>query len=112
MSMKDKDYIFALGAVLVLTGAVLQISMNNVAPYLVGAGSLIIFVFRIIYAPKTDDFKVRRLRGMQFISSCLLVASAYLMFTNNPPNAWALTLFLAAFLDIFIAFRMPKEKDC
>ena len=109
--MKDKDYIFALGAILVLAGAVLQISMNWIAPYLVGAGGLMIFVFRIMYAPKSENFRVRRLMRMQLISSFFLLASAYLMFTNNPKNAWALTLFLAAFLDIFIAWRMPKEEE-
>jgi len=109
--MKDKDYIFAIGAILVLVGTILQISGNWIAPYLVGTGALIIFVFRIVFAPKSDNFRIRRLMRMQLISTFFLLASAYLMFTNEPRNAWALTLFLAAFLDIFVVWRMPKEEE-
>ena len=109
--MKNNDYIFAFGAMLVLAGAVLQISANWIAPYLVGAGGLIIVVFRLVFSPKSDNFRIRRLMKMQLISSCFLLVSAYLMYTNNPRNAWALTLFLAAFLDIFIIWRMPKEEE-
>jgi len=108
--MKNNDYIFALGAMLVLVGAILQISGSWIAPYVVGVGGLIIFVFRLVFTPKSENFRIRRLMRMQLISSFLLLTSAYLMFTNNPRNAWALTLFLAAFLDIFIIWRMPKEE--
>jgi len=110
--MKDNNYIFAFGAILVLAGTILQISGNWIAPYLVGTGALVIFVFRQVFTPRSENFRIRRLMRMQLISSALLLVSAYLMFTNNPRNAWALTLFLAAFLDIFIIWRMPKEKDC
>ena len=107
--MKNNDYIFAFGAMLVLVGAILQISGSWIAPYIVGIGALIIFVFRLVFTPRSNNFRIRRLMRMQLISSALLLVSAYLMFTNNPRNAWALTLFLAAFLDIFIVWRMPKD---
>ena len=109
--MKNNDYIFAFGAMLVLAGAILQISGSWIAPYVVGTGALIIFVFRLVFTPRSNNFRIRRLMRMQLISSALLLVSAYLMFTNNPRNAWALTLFLAAFLDIFIIWRMPKEEE-
>ena len=108
--MKNNDYIFALGAMLVLAGAILQISGNWIAPYVVGVGGLVIFVFRLVFTPKNENFRIKRLMKMQLVSSVFLLVSAYLMYTNNPRNAWALTLFLAAFLDIFIIWRMPKEE--
>lgn len=106
--MKNKDWWFAFGAILVLAGAVLQISNSWFAPYVVGVGAIFIFVLRVISSPKDADFRVRRLMRIQLFGSLLIVASAYFMFTNN--NAWALALLLAAVIDIFVMIRLPKDK--
>ncbi len=97
-----------VGAILVLIGVVMQIMKSCYAPYITAGGGILIFIFRIITSSKTNDFRVRRLMRMQFFSSFLLLGGAYFMYINN--NAWALALFLAAFLDIFVMWRTPKGE--
>lgn len=109
--MKNKEWWFGLGAVLVLVGVVLQILQWSFAPYIFSVGAIFVFVLRLISPIKNEsnDFRVKRLIRMQFISSCLLIVGAYFMFAKQ--NTWALSLFIAAFLDLFIAFRLPKKEN-
>jgi hypothetical protein len=107
--MKNSNFFFAFAALLVLAGAVMKIVNISIAPYLVGIGGIVIFILRLTNRPQTNDFRIKRLLGIQLLGSLLLVASAYFMYTDNPKNVWALTLFLAAFIEIFTIFRLPKE---
>ena len=105
--MKNKDFWFAVGAILALAGAALQVAEWYFAPYVFSVGAVIVFACRLIFSPKSDDFRIKRLGIIQFISSLLLLGGAYFMFTGS--NVWALMLFVAAVLDIYIVWRMPQK---
>jgi hypothetical protein len=107
--MKNKEWFFIFGAVCVLSGTVLHIAHLWVAPYVFALGALFVFFLRLVFpVSKSSDFRVKRLIKIQLISSVLLLVSSYFMFVGE--TTWALSLFLAAFLDLFIAFRLPKEQ--
>ncbi len=109
--MKNNDWLFILGALLVIIGVLSKIIDYSFAPYITGVGAIIVFAFRMFFSVKSNDFKIKRLTRIQFISSCLLIIGSYLMYSNNPPNSWALALFLAAALDIIVMWRMPAETQ-
>ena len=104
--------IFIAGAVLVLTGAILPIFNVRVddiliAPFVFSLGVVGVLIGRYMQQPiKGEDFRVKRLRFQQIIGSCLLVASAYLMFIED--KRWVVALLIAAVIDLIIIYRMPK----
>jgi len=105
--------IFIIGAVLVLIGAILPIFQIHVdgiqvAPFVLSLGVIGVLVGRYMQPIKGDDTRIKRLRFQQVVSSCALVASAYLMFVED--RRWVLALFVAATIDLIISYRMPKEK--
>lgn len=59
--------------------------------------------------PRTDDFRIRRLNNLLAISAILILVTAYLMYLNQ--NIWAITLTIAAFIDLFTTFRYPKVDN-
>ena len=105
--------IFAIGAILVLVGAILpifQIRLNDmlIAPFILSLGIVGVLIGRYMQPLQGDDSRIKRLRFQQFIGSCLLIASAYLMFIED--KRWVLALLVAAIVDLIIIYRMPKEK--
>lgn len=78
-------------------------------PYVFATAAAVTIAGRYLMLPRPDNFRVRRLNNMLAISAILLAASAHLMFLGK--NIWAITLTIAAFIDIFTTFRYPnKEK--
>ena len=113
--MKEKigNKIFIVGAILVLIGVImhsfpLRIEGHLIALYLFSAGALGVIIGRLTNFSKSD-FRVRRLYFQQFISTCLLVFSAYLLFKED--DKWIITLLIAAVIDLIVIFRMPKEEE-
>ncbi len=105
--------IFIIGAILVLIGAILPIFQIRVdgmqiAPFVFSLGIVGVLVGRYMQPIQGNDFRMKRIRFRQFISSCALVTSAYLMFIED--KRWVLALFVAATIDLIISYRMPKEK--
>ena len=103
------NILFVLAVLLILIGTILQIIKVELAPYIFSTGAFILFLLRIIFPSlNRDDFRQKRLHKIQFISSVLLLLSAYFMFVGN--NNWALSLFLAAIFDWIVILRTPKEE--
>jgi len=105
--------IFIIGAILVLTGAILplfEIRLNGIliAPFILSLGVVGVLIGKYMQPIQGDDFRVKRLRFQQFIGSCLFVAAAYLMFIED--KRWVLALLVAAVIDLIIIYRMPTEK--
>ncbi len=106
--------IFIIGAILVLTGAVLpifQIRLNDIliAPFIFSLGVAGVLAGRYMQPIKGEDFRIKRLRSQQFIGSCLLVGSAYLMFIGD--KRWVVALLVAAVIDLVVLYRTPKGKN-
>jgi hypothetical protein len=105
--------IFITGAILVLIGAILpifEIRLNDIliAPFVFSLGVAGVLIGKYMQPIQGDDLRMKRFRFQQFIGSCLFVASAYLMFTED--KRWVITLLVAAIIDLIILFRMPEKK--
>ncbi len=114
--MKDKksilkvlfgiSYIGIIGSLLtyiICTGE----NVATIASYAFTACAVITIICRSFLLPSANDFRVKRLNGMLAIGALLLIATSYLLIINN--NIWAITLTIAAFIDIFTSFRYPQE---
>ncbi len=105
--------IFIIGAILVLIGAILPIFQIRIegmliAPFVLSLGVVGVLTGRYMQPIQGDDIRIKRIRIQQFISSCALVLSAYLMFIQD--KRWVFALLTAAVIDLVISYRMPKEK--
>ncbi|MFI3297627.1 MAG: hypothetical protein R3Y59_08395 [bacterium] len=100
------SYIGLIGSVftyIICTGG----NVATIASYAFAVCAVILTASRSFLLPSANDFRVKRLNGMLAIGALLLIATAYLLIINN--NIWAITLTIAAFIDIFTSYRYPQE---
>ena len=112
MQNKGK-YFFIVGGVLALLGAATNISQIKIceiyiSPVIFSLGVIFIIISRYLQPIKGDNFRMKRLKFQQFLSTCLLIASAYLMFVGD--NRWYISLIIAALLDFVVAMRAPNQQ--
>lgn len=98
------------GAVMLLAGAVLKMSLSNEASYIYTAGALLFAVMQFLGRVKGGSFVVRRLVNMQTMGSFALVAAGVLMFTHHR-NEWIVAMTIGALLQLYTSFRIPAEMD-
>lgn len=108
---KSYELVSMAGAVLLLLGAVLQITRWEWAPYLYTLGA-VMFGYVQVMGGRYDgaSFIVRRLRRQQIFGAIALVFTGVLMFTTKR-NEWVVCLSIAAVLELYTAFRIPKELE-
>lgn len=99
------------GAILLLIGAVLQITRWEFAPYLYTLGA-VMFGYVQVMGNRYDgkSFIIKRLRKQQIFGAIALVFTDVLMFTTKR-NEWIVCLSIAAVLELYTAFRIPQELD-
>lgn len=99
------------GAILLLIGAVLQITRWEFAPYLYTLGA-VMFGYVQVMGNRYDgkSFIIKRLRKQQIFGAIALVFTGVLMFTTKR-NEWIVCLSIAAVLELYTAFRIPQELD-
>lgn len=110
MNAKFLNLVFAIGAVLILIASVLV--MENVAwgkyCFAVGVGLYILSRSRMIYIG--DDFRMKRLNRLYFISSMLLVVAGICIFRGF--GFWILLLLVTAITEFYISMRATVyEKE-
>jgi len=110
MNTKLLNAFFAIGAILVLISSVLV--MENVSwgkyCFAVGVGLFILSRSKMIYLG--DDFRLKRLNRLYFLSSILLVISAILIF--RVIGMWILLLLITALNEFYISIRFSLyEKE-
>lgn len=98
------------GAVLLLIGAMLQITRWELSPYLYIIGSILFATIQVMQGYEGKNLIVRRLRRQQILGAILLVFSGVLMFVMKN-NEWILCLTIAAVLELYTAFRIPNELE-
>ena len=100
-----------VGAVLLLIGAMLQITRWELSPYLYTLGA-VLFAYIQVVAGRYDgkNLVIRRLRRQQIIGAMLLVFAGVLMFTSKR-NEWIVCLTIAAVLQLYTAYRIPSELE-
>lgn len=98
------------GAVLLLVGAMLQITHWEVSPFIYTLGALMFSYVQVMSRYDGKNLIIRRLRRQQILGALLLVFAGVLMFVTSH-NEWVLCLSVAAFLQLYTAFRIPSEME-
>lgn len=99
-----------IGAVLLLLGAMLQITRWAMAPVLYTVGAVLFAYVQVMSRYEGDNLIVRRLRRQQILGAVLLVFAGVLMFVTHR-NEWVVCLTIAAVLQLYTAFRIPSELE-
>ena len=108
---KSYNIISMAGAVLLLAGAVLQITRWELAPYLYTLGA-VMFGYVQVMGNRYDgrNFIIKRLRSVVYFGAVALV------FVKTPApvagyGEWIVCLSIAAVLELYTAFRIPQELE-
>lgn len=99
-----------VGAVLLLVGAMLQITRWELSPILYTIGAVMFAYVQVMTRYEGKNLIVRRLRRQQILGAVLLVFAGVLMFVTKH-NEWVLCLTVAAVLELYTAFRIPSELE-
>ena len=99
-----------VGAVLLLVGAMLQITRWELSPILYTIGAVMFAYVQIMSRYEGKNLIDRRLRRQQILGAVLLVFAGVLMFVTKH-NEWVLCLTVAAILELYTAFRIPSELE-
>ncbi len=97
---------FAMGYMAVIAGALTYILAKNplIGFTIFSVGAVVVAAMRMAMLKKSDNVRTRRLQAQQLIGTGCLLGTAYLMYAQN--NAWAITLLISAFIDVWVSFRM------
>ena len=98
------------GAVLLLVGAMLQITRWELSPILYTIGAVMFAYVQVMSRYEGKNLIIRRLRRPQILGAVLLVFAGVLMFVTKH-NEWVLCLTVAAILELYTAFRIPSELE-
>ena len=107
---KGYQVIQIVGALLLLVGAMLQITRWELAPVLYTIGAVLFAYVQVMSRYEGKNLIVRRLRRQQILAAVLLVFAGVLMFVTRH-NEWVLCLTIAAILELYTAFRIPSELE-
>jgi multisubunit Na+/H+ antiporter MnhG subunit len=99
-----------VGAVLLLVGAVLQITRWEFSPVIYTVGAVMFAYVQVVSRYEGRNLIIRRLRRQQILGAVLLVFAGVLMFVTRH-NEWVLCLTVAAILQLYTAFRIPSELE-
>ena len=99
-----------MGAVLLLVGAMLQITRWELSPILYTIGAVMFAYVQVMSRYEGKNLIIRRLRRQQILGAVLLVFAGVLMFVTKH-NEWVLCLTVAAILELYTAFRIPSELE-
>ena len=107
---KTYQIIQGVGAVLLLVGAMLQITRWELSPIIYTIGAVMFAYVQVMSRYEGKNLIVRRLRRQQILGAVLLVFAGVLMFVTKH-NEWVLCLTVAAILELYTAFRIPSELE-
>ena len=102
--------IATVGAVALLLGAALQITQLAWAPYLYLIGAIMFAYVQVMSGYEGKNIIIRRLRRQQLIGATLLVVAGVMMILWKR-NEWVVCLTIAAVLEMYTVFRIPKEEE-
>lgn len=109
MDQRTRTILFVFSAVLLLAGTILYITEWFLSPYLFAVGAAGLTLYYGTEPKKETDIRRRRLQRYNLIAGVLMIAASMLMF--NDRNEWMLCLSISAFLQLYVAFVYPKDKE-
>lgn len=98
------------GAILLLLGAMLQITRWELSPVIYTIGAVLFAYVQVMDGYQGQNLIIRRLRRQQILGAVLLVFTGVLMFVMKR-NEWIVCLTIAAILELYTAFRIPAEME-
>ena len=107
---KGQAMIQMTGAILLLIGAMLQITRWELSPYIYTLGAVLFAYVQVMSRYEGKNLIVNRLRRQQILGAILLVFAGVLMFVTRH-NEWILCLTVAAVLQLYTAYRIPAELE-
>ena len=107
---KGYQVIQIVGALLLLLGAMLQITRWELSPVIYTIGAVLFAYVQVMTGYDGKNLVIRRLRRQQILGAVLLVFAGILMFVTRH-NEWVLCLSAAAVLQLYTAFRIPSELE-
>lgn len=111
-----KTFAYRAGGLLMVIGAALPLFFPQAAPYVFALGALLFAPAQMADRYEGDDIVIRRLRRQQLLAALLLLVSAGLMLMAlhgvRPlrGHEWKATLAVAAFVEVYTAFRLSHEE--
>ena len=108
-----QNIIYALGAILILIGAILWPTVKTAAIYIYCIGAIMFASMQYLQGYEGKNITVRGLRRQQILGATLLMATGLLMIVNTMHlgflyhNEWIVCLAIAAFIECYTAFRIP-----
>ena len=108
--MKTVQFLYYLGALALLAGAVSRMFLPEYYSYIYIAGAVVFAVAQFLLRPRHKHFMVRRLVVQQQIGAILLVAAGVLMLVLHN-NEWVAVMFAGALMELYTAFRIPAEIE-
>ena len=108
--MKTVQFLYYLGALALLAGAVSRMFLPEYYSYIYIAGAVVFAVAQFLLRPRHKHFMVRRLVVQQQIGAILLVAAGVMMFVLHN-NEWVAVMFAGALMELYTAFRIPAEIE-
>lgn len=107
---KSYTYLMMAGAILLLLGAMLQITRWELSPVIYTIGAVLFAYVQVMDGYQGQNLIIRRLRRQQILGAVLLVFTGVLMFVMKR-NEWIVCLTIAAILELYTAFRIPTEIE-
>ena len=107
---KIYQIIQGVGAVLLLVGAMLQITRWELSTIIYTLGAVMFAYVQVMSRYEGKNLIVRRLSKQQILGAVMLVFAGVLMFVTKH-NEWVLCLTVAAVLELYTAFRIPSELE-
>jgi len=104
MNKKLLNIVFTVGAILVLISSVLVMEHVVWGEYAFASGVALFFFSRLKMAYSGNDFRLKRLNRLYFLSSLALVVASCLQFRGN--GGWIVLLLIVAILEFYISLRV------
>lgn len=108
---KYQSITFGVGAILALIGAATYITRWEFSPWIYSLGALAVAIVQFSNQYKGTDQVLKRLYRQQMFGAVFLILAGVLMFTLPNGNEWMLCLTIAAVMELYTAFRIPKLEE-
>lgn len=110
MFKKVYNFFFFVGAVLILVSSVLVMENVLYSKYIFAVGVAMYIVSRMRSTYEGEDFRLKRLNRLYFISSLFMLIASYMQFKGL--NSWVAVLLMSALTELYVAVRFSwYEKE-
>jgi hypothetical protein len=110
MLKKIYNIFFIVGAILILISSVMVMEHVLYSKYVFAVGVAMYIVSRMRSTYQGDDFRLKRLNRLYFLSSLFMLGASYMQFKNL--NSWVAVMLMAALTELYVAVRFSwYEKE-